>query len=972
MDHDDKAAEEYKLGSANFELCIKCQKVTSEDLVEPKINSYETFLTCIRKRAEYLNQDYPQILSRIGQHATVDDLVAYNARWHRSCYQSATHLRNVTAAQDAYASSLQTGAKRKVGRPQVDRKVEPKAKKGKNLFLRSSGQKLERDKCFFCDENDDDAKLHQVSNVRSSDAKTSTGKQIYQAVMNGNNAAWKVKIQALDNEDLLSIDLKYHLKCYVKEVQRAKFPAAEEEMTYSAADIEFFTLLESLLQDNSSRHKMSDLTTIYSNIQKKHGIEHPGCSEFVLKGRIQRKMNDVVFSKGKQTWYAMLPKSQDLAVHQVEESSRANPEMQPVIDCAAIIRKDILSLRQGPWSFAGDLLGKQDIPNSLHTLLELIIQGFEEEAMDDKPKHDVEQKIMNIAQILMHEVETDRQAKHKTKQEKESSSTPSKRANRHALSSENRHVLGIGLRVHAKTRSRHLVTYLHSCGVSVGYDRILQLESQLAEAILKNIREVGVHIPSGLVKGQPVFFAADNIDFEEDTVDGRNTFHGTVLVVFQHGGKQIKNTEPANLPLSLSPPYSHKTVLQADSFDIFLPRSVRPQQSLHYKFSLASDDDELLPSRNDDLMWLTAQYSQRNTSQTEDATVESLPLYNDPSEINQNSKHPVPSWAAYNSMLHPNHDPLTCIRALPLITLPAHESQTLLMVLTQARKISSYVVGEEHKTIITLDMDLYQRALKLQSSMPNLQNQCILRVGEFHTVLCMLRTIGSFVENSGIDEAWEESGLFGQKTVRQIIEGRHMKRAINAHITTLQVLFDIYAEVFFDKESMSDFVSKWKTETDVLAKAFEDREEEQIRISVQKLTKLWETEEMQQKLVAFDSESQVRPMFKWFRTYMEMVLTMMQFIRATRLGLWQLHLASLEKFCKYFFSQNRLKYSQFIPEYLAKMKSLEDTDPIIWNWFNEGNFSVTKTKQAFCKLGVDHALEQVNRGMKVSLLVIVQ
>ena len=129
---------------------------------------------------------------------------------------------------------------------------------------------------------------------------------------------------------------------------------------------------------------------------------------------------------------------------------------------------------------------------------------------------------------------------------------------------------------------------------------------------------------------------------------------------------------------------------------------------------------------------------------------------------------------------------------------------------------------------------------------------------------------------------------------------------------------------------------------------------------------------MQQKLEAFDTESQVRPMFKWFRTYMEMVLTMMQFIRATRLGLWQLHLASLEKFCKYFFSQNRLKYSQFIPEYLAKMKSLEDTDPIIWNWFNEGNFSVTKTKQAFCKLGVDHALEQVNRGMKVSLLVIVQ
>ena len=507
---------------------------------------------------------------------------------------------------------------------------------------------------------------------------------------------------------------------------------------------------------------------------------------------------------------------------------------------------------------------------------------------------------------------------------------------------------------------------IHSCGVSVGYERILQVESQLAEAIMNNIKEVGAHIPSGFVKGQPLFFAADNIDFEEDTVDGRNTFHGTVLVAFQHGDKEIRSTQPANLPLSLLPPSSSKTVLQTDCFDnCSLPRNVKPRQSLHYQFNLATNEDQLVSSRNDDLMWLAVQYTQRNTDQIED-----LPLYNDPSEIKEISNHPIPSWAAYNSVLHPHNDAVTCIRALPLFNSSPHDEHTLLTVLTQAQKINSYVMGEEHKTIITLDMDLYQRALKLQSSLPNLQRQCILRVGEFHTVLCMLRTIGSFVDNSGIDQAWEEAGLFGQKTIKQIIEGRHMKRAINAHVTTLQVLFDMYAEVFFHKESMSHFTSKWSTETSVLAKAFEDCEEEQIRKSVEELRKLWEDEELQQKLEEFDSECQVYPMFKWFRTYMEMVLTMMQFIRATRQGLWQLHLASLEKFCKYFFSQNRLKYSQFIPEYLAKMKSLQETDPAIWNWFNEGNFSVTKTQQAFCKLGVDHALEQVNREMKVSFFFI--
>ena len=33
-----------------------------------------------------------------------------------------------------------------------------------------------------------------------------------------------------------------------------------------------------------------------------------------------------------------------------------------------------------------------------------------------------------------------------------------------------------------------------------------------------------------------LYFAIDNIDFSEDTLDGKNTLHGTVLVAFQQQG----------------------------------------------------------------------------------------------------------------------------------------------------------------------------------------------------------------------------------------------------------------------------------------------------------------------------------------------------------------------------------------------------------------------------------------------------
>ena len=60
-------------------------------------------------------------------------------------------------------------------------------------------------------------------------------------------------------------------------------------------------------------------------------------------------------------------------------------------------------------------------------------------------------------------------------------------------------------------------------------------------------------------------------------------------------------------------------------------------------------------------------------------------------------------------------------------------------------------------------------------------------LGEFHTVRCSLRAIGSFIENSGIDDACVQSDIYSPATCRQILEGKHIKRALDAHVTTMQV-----------------------------------------------------------------------------------------------------------------------------------------------------------------------------------------
>ena len=54
--------------------------------------------------------------------------------------------------------------------------------------------------------------------------------------------------------------------------------------------------------------------------------------------------------------------------------------------------------------------------------------------------------------------------------------------------------------------------------------------------------------------------------------------------------------------------------------------------------------------------------------------------------------------------------------------------------------------------------------------------------------------------------------------------------------------------------------------------------------------------------------------------------------------------------------------------YLAEMKMLKATDPELYQEFVEGNWVVNKNPDvSFCALGADHALEQINRSMKVSV-----
>ena len=52
-----------------------------------------------------------------------------------------------------------------------------------------------------------------------------------------------------------------------------------------------------------------------------------------------------------------------------------------------------------------------------------------------------------------------------------------------------------------------------------------KIETAVANSVVQTKEEHnGVYVPPNVVKGQPLHFAIDNIDFENDTPDGKNEF----------------------------------------------------------------------------------------------------------------------------------------------------------------------------------------------------------------------------------------------------------------------------------------------------------------------------------------------------------------------------------------------------------------------------------------------------------------
>ena len=59
-----------------------------------------------------------------------------------------------------------------------------------------------------------------------------------------------------------------------------------------------------------------------------------------------------------------------------------------------------------------------------------------------------------------------------------------------------------------------------------------------------------------------------------------------------------------------------------------------------------------------------------------------------------------------------------------------------------------------------------------------IHEEFVCPLGELHTVFAMLKVIGKYIEESGLDKIPIDSEIYGEKTLKQMLRGKDMKMSV--------------------------------------------------------------------------------------------------------------------------------------------------------------------------------------------------
>lgn len=260
--------------------------------------------------------------------------------------------------------------------------------------------------------------------------------------------------------------------------------------------------------------------------------------------------------------------------------------------------------------------------------------------------------------------------------------------------------------------------------------------------------------------------------------------------------------------------------------------------------------------------------------------------------------------------------------------------------------------------VVVFDQAIYAKAQVIRWHNQTFNKRLVLRLGEFHTSMAYMSVLGKRFQECGIQDVLVSSGVVAEGSVHGVLFGTFYNRSIRCYKLLAEAFSRLQWKEFLDSLQLEECLQSLdigKRLNESFPHAFKDVANEEA--SRQLFTKF-----EQHRL----RRAEGNPNYALWDSLIEMVETLQLFIRATREGLFALHLASVRSMLPWFFAYDKQNYSRFLTIYWFEMMQLQHTHPQVYAALKDGEYGVQRhAKHPFAQVACDQVIEQtVNRDSK--------
>jgi hypothetical protein len=476
--------------------------------------------------------------------------------------------------------------------------------------------------------------------------------------------------------------------------------------------------------------------------------------------------------------------------------------------------------------------------------------------------------------------------------------------------------IALSLQMHHLYRSKFLVDTLSAMGFCSSYSEVLRFEKNAADAIAPDIFGTDINPQDSML-----LFAADNVDHNLITIDGKGTFHGMGMVAALTPGKFISRIVPRKKTTDLK-------VVEFAKINI-----------IDYRFAKHVSSS---------VVFKELQYS-HVTSQPVDI------LW----ELSFSFKQPVPGWQGMMHLIHQGskHPGKSSVTFLPMIDMYSGDKTCILSTLEYLYNLAK----KNHvPAVITFDQPLYWKASEIQNSSHTNSHlrDIVILLGSFHTLMNLLGAIGALMQGSGLGAILEE--IYADNAVVHILSGKAVQRALRGHLLVDKCLKQmILGGLIQDDPEFCSLVEKMET---VYSSVVSGEKPLEALTSMEELKRIEQTiRSAKESMAASSKTSQL-----WIG-YQKMLETARALIKADRTGSWRMHLSAVSDCIPIYAAAGHFNYVKSAYLYLQGMNELDQKHPDIVAKFESGLHVIRRTDHFWAGLGSDLTIEQtLMRSLKTS------